>query len=382
MKLSFSLNKSKAPAPPPALSRPSAFGIGDEDDTNDAPSTLPSSDGKTSVNKVILAQNMQASKTTRKKMEAEKQVDATVYEYDEVWDKMQEAKLKAKVTKEQESKERKPKYMQGLLSAAATRKLDHLRAEEKMMQRERELEGDQFKDKEAFVTQAYRDQMEQVRMAEEEEKKREELQKKQGGPSTGMAHFYRKLLEESEQQHEVTVAATQEKRIIGPQGPMPNLTITKPPDFMPMSDLELARVAREQGKEVEVNDDGQIVDKRDLLSAGLNLSLPNTRRLGKQPQSAAKSEPDKPVETHTAVGAAASRREINERRRREMMQQMEVEKSRVENEKQKEDERLRRTVAKRNNEVDVQSARERYLARKRQKVEAIADTDGGSNDGS
>lgn len=59
--------------------------------------------------------------------------------------------------------------------AATTRKLDHLRAEEKMMQRERELEGDQFKDKEAFVTQAYKEQMEQVRQAEEEEKRREGL---------------------------------------------------------------------------------------------------------------------------------------------------------------------------------------------------------------
>lgn len=42
-----------------------------------------------------------------------------------------------------------------------------------MMQLEREAEGDQFKDKESFVTQAYRDQTEQVRKAEEEEKKRE-----------------------------------------------------------------------------------------------------------------------------------------------------------------------------------------------------------------
>lgn len=42
-----------------------------------------------------------------------------------------------------------------------------------MMQREREREGDEFKDKESFVTQAYKDQMEEVRKAEEEEKKRE-----------------------------------------------------------------------------------------------------------------------------------------------------------------------------------------------------------------
>lgn len=42
-----------------------------------------------------------------------------------------------------------------------------------MMQHERELEGDEFKDKEAFVTQAYKDQMIEVRKAEEEEKQRE-----------------------------------------------------------------------------------------------------------------------------------------------------------------------------------------------------------------
>lgn len=42
-----------------------------------------------------------------------------------------------------------------------------------MIQLERAAEGDEFKDREAFVTQAYRDQMAEVRRAEEEEKKRE-----------------------------------------------------------------------------------------------------------------------------------------------------------------------------------------------------------------
>ena len=42
-----------------------------------------------------------------------------------------------------------------------------------MIQREREMEGDEFKDKEAFVTQAYKDQMAEVRRAEEEERQRE-----------------------------------------------------------------------------------------------------------------------------------------------------------------------------------------------------------------
>lgn len=178
------------------------------------------------------------------------------------------------------------------------------------------------------------------------------------------------MLEESEQNHEAAVAATQ-KRIIGPQGPMPNLTITKPADFTPVSDLELARVAREQGKDVELNDDNQIVDKRDLLAAGLNLSAPNTRRLGLRPsinQHAAMEGGT--VQSHRAVGTAASRKEINERRTREIQQQMQDEENRVALEKRRmEEEAVRRTVAKRNNEGDVQSARERYLQRKRQRME-------------
>jgi len=56
------------------------------------------------------------------------------------------------------------------IASAATRKLDRIRAEEKMLEKERELEGDEFADKDKFVTQAYKDQMAEVRRAEEEEK--------------------------------------------------------------------------------------------------------------------------------------------------------------------------------------------------------------------
>ncbi|KAK0210794.1 coiled-coil domain-containing protein 55-domain containing protein [Desarmillaria ectypa] len=374
-KLSFSLAKTKKSAEPaPSLKRPAAFGSLDDDEPVDAAPTS-SADKNTTANKKLMVQNVLTSKTMKKRMDAEKKVDASVYEYDEVWDKIQEAKQKQKEAKELDSAQRKPKYIHGLLQSAATRKLDHLRAEEKMMQHEREAEGDEFKDKESFITQAYKDQMAEVRRAEEEEQRREELQKKQGGATTGMAHFYRKLLEDSEQNHEATVAATQ-KPTIGPQGPMPNLTITKPPDFTPMSDLELARIARQQGKEVELNDDNQIVDKRELLAAGLNLSGTNTRKLGRSALGKPKDAQTEAIQSHRAVGTAASRREINERRAREIQTQMEEEKTRLALEKQRaEQEAHERIITRRNNESDVQSARERYLARKRQKLEHSANID-------
>ncbi|KAJ3786271.1 coiled-coil domain-containing protein 55-domain containing protein [Lentinula aff. detonsa] len=371
-KLSFSLNKPKTtvPAAAPSFKQPTAFSAFDDDEPVDAAPTASSSKESVSANKKLLAQNVLTSKKLKKQMEEEKKVDSTVYEYDEVWDKMQMAKLQQKETKEAESK-RKPKYIHDLLSSAATRKLDHLRAEEKMMQRERELEGDEFADKESFVTQAYQDQMEEVRKAEEEEKKRDELKKKQG-TSTGLAQFYRKLLEDSEQSHEATVAATQ-KPIIGPQGPLPNMTITKPPDFAPLSDLERARIAREEGKEVELNDDNQIIDKRDLLSGGLNLSGTNTRTLKMLSAAGPGANMDN-VQVHRAVGTAAGRREINERRHREIERQMEEEQERVRKEREREEhEKTQRIIAKRNTEEDVESARTRFLERKRRKLEEAHD---------
>ncbi|KAF5391252.1 hypothetical protein D9757_001866 [Collybiopsis confluens] len=364
-KLSFSLNKPKPAAPAPSHKQPLAFAAFDDDQPVDAAPTASSSRENVAANKRMLAQNVLTSKKLKQQMEAEKKVDASVYEYDEVWDKMQMAKLQQKEAKEVESKERKPKYIHGLLNSAATRKLDHLRAEEKMMQLEREREGDEFADKESFVTQAYKDQMAEVRKAEEDEKKQEELRKKQSGGS-GMAVFYRKLLEESDQSHEATVAATQ-KPIIGP---LPNMTITKPPNFAPMSDLERARIALAEGKDVELNDDNQIIDKRELLAGGLNLSGTNTRNLQKRSTNKSSIADTENVEVHRAVGTAASRREINERRQREIEQQMEEEKGRARKDREAEElEATLRVVTKRNTEEDVENARARYLDRKRRKLE-------------
>lgn len=192
--------------------------------------------------------------------------------------------------------------------------------------------------------------------------------KKWKGATTGMAHFYRKLLEDSEEKHEEAVAAvTERKPIIGPQGP--SLTITKPADFTPTSDLELARLAREEGKAVELNDDNQIVDKRELLSAGLNLSAPNTRRVGLQ-MATKKPEDKTEPHIHRAVGTAAGRREITARRTAEIYHQMEEERERQQAQRERDEEESRqRIVAKRNTEVDVQDAKARFLERKRRKLE-------------
>ncbi|KAJ3909332.1 coiled-coil domain-containing protein 55-domain containing protein [Lentinula edodes] len=342
-KLSFSLKKPKTAAPAVTAS--------------------------VSANKKLLAENPLTSKKLKRQMEEEKKL----------WDKMQMTKLQQKEIKETVKRAKaqipcsqKPKYIHGLLTAAATRRLDRLRAEEKMMQREWELEGDEFEDKEAFATQAYKDQMEEVRKAEEEENRKDELKKKQGR-GTGIAHFYRRLLEDSEQSHEVTVAAAQ-KPIIGPEGSMSNMTIMKPPHLIALSDLQRARIARGEGKDVELNDDSQIIDKRDLLSGGLNLSGTNTRNFVTRSVKESEPDPDN-VQVHRAVGVAASRQGIKERRMWEIELQMEEEQECGLKEQEREElEMAQVIIAKRNNEDDVDSARARYLERKRRSLEEAEDS--------
>jgi len=144
--------------------------------------------------------------------------------------------------------------------------------------------------------------------------------------------------------------------------------------------LELARVARDQVKDVELNDDNQIVDKRELLSAGLNLAAPNTRQVGLQlinKKSGNTSEP----EIHRAVGTAASRREINARRAAEIHQQMDEERKRQQAQRERDEEESRqRIIAKRNTDVEIQDAKTRYMERKRRRLEEGATATGGTEE--
>ncbi|PVF97781.1 hypothetical protein CPB86DRAFT_734107 [Serendipita vermifera] len=311
------------------------------------------------------------TKAMKREMEEQQKVDSTVYQYDEVYDRLKEAERLAEVAKEEEAKIRQPKYIGNLLQAADQRKRDHQLAEEKLIQRERQMEGDEFADKEKFVTQAYKDQLAANREEEEAQKLREEIEKKQktkSGP--GLTGFYAALLKDSEKKHAAVMAAASTP-IIGPTMPAPeqNLAIKPPTEIGELSDVEKARRARLEGKEVELNDDNQIVDKRALLSAGLNLAGKNTWDPLAYRQNRDQKD-DKPVQIHTAVGSAASRREIEARRKKEVESQMAEENERRIREKEKEEEEARmRAVKRKNDDEAVMSARERYLERKRRKLE-------------
>jgi coiled-coil domain-containing protein 55 len=190
-KFSFSLGGTKKPPPKNALASTStstskskpALAFGGDDD-EDAPLPSPSlptdlkgkerSWGKPKINpKTLVHQAVAPSRVQKAKTSEALSVDASAFEYDSLYDSMKEAERAVKARKEDADTGRAPKYMAQAIASAATRKLDRLRAEEKMLERERLAEGDEYEGKEKFVTQAYKDQMEEVRKAEEEEKERE-----------------------------------------------------------------------------------------------------------------------------------------------------------------------------------------------------------------
>lgn len=114
--------------------------------------------------------------------------DPNVFDYDGVYDQLKEAETSKK-------KDLRPKYMGNLLKNAEIRKRDQERREEKKIQKEREEEGDEFKDKEAFITSAYKEKLEELRQTEERERREKELEeifdvKKQAD----MSGFHRHLL--------------------------------------------------------------------------------------------------------------------------------------------------------------------------------------------
>ena len=201
--------------------------------------------------------------TTQKHSRSAQEIDPSIYDYDAAYDSLHAGPT----TNSSDAKSdalKQPKYMSNLLAAAEVRKRDALRAKEKMLQKEREAEGDEFKDKEAFVTGAYKRQQAEMRALEAEEREREreaeERKRREGG---GMKALYKNLLERDEERHRGVMQAVEEGRGKKEEGAAEEGVKTK--EKKEKSEVE---IAKEKG--VQVNEDGQIVDKRQLLGAGLN----------------------------------------------------------------------------------------------------------------
>ena len=288
--------------------------------------------------------------TTTKYAVAARSLDPNIYDYDAVYDSLH-AKAKSRSLS---SNDKRPKYMGNLLAAAEVRKRDQLRAKEKLLAKEREAEGDEFADKDKFVTEAYKLQQLEARRQEEEEERREkeEVDKKRQGRG-GMTELYRGFLDREEQRHEELLKATQNGV------DEVNDTVHTEEE----SQRELATV-----KGAVVNEDGQVVDKRQLLNAGLNLvsksrPVPSTQSQNEFRNSARRAG-------FTSFHAGREKEAMRERQSRMLEAQLVEVTKRAANDEEMRLEDLERSAKSRKTETDIRGARERYLQRKREAATA------------
>ena len=300
--------------------------------------------------------DLSSSFTSKKHADKAEELDANIYDYDAVYDSLKPQK---KLT--EEDKERKPKYMTNLMAAAEVRQRDARIAEEKKLAREREAEGDEFADKEKFVTSAYKKQQEENRRLEAEEKIREEMEAKKN-KGTGMTSFYKNMLEKGEQKHAEVVKAVEERIKTGP--------VEEVEEEKVKTEADLAREINEKsGGSIAINDEGQVVDKRQLLKGGLNIAA--------KPKSAAQSNAARDAKAMSDrtkasgfVGAGGGKQAMRERQSRMMEAQLEQATKRALEQEEEEKATLERASKSRKTEGDIMSAKERYLARKREAEEA------------
>ena len=304
--------------------------------------------------------DLSANHSSTKHATTAQTLDPSIYNYDAIYDS-----LHSKPASSSDGVDKRPKYMANLLAAAETRKRDQLRAKEKMLAKEREAEGEEFADKEKFVTGAYRQQQAEVRKMEEEEQKREaeeaERRRRMGGGMTGL---YKGILERDEQKHvEVIRAAEELKGNKGESG------LNEEGDGSGKQKSE-AELAKERG--AVVNDEGQVVDKRQLLSAGLNVA-PNPRIAASSRSSADASAANSRASTLTGLqGRGGSKQAMRERQSRMLEAQLEQASKRAADDEEVQQKDWERAAKSRKTVGEISSARERYLQRKKETAAAAA----------
>lgn len=302
-------------------------------------------------------QDMSALRAAKAQVKAAEEVDSSIFDYDSFHDAKTSVTEAKKAASKQDAIERKPKYINNLLESAARRKQDQQIAREKLLQKEREAEGDEFADKEKFVTGAYKEQQEETRRLEEEEKKKqaeeEERKRRTGG---GMQNFYKTMMDQSEKQHQEAVEAAAKAEKEGAS--------KASADAKKKSDVELAAELKAKGVNVHVNEEGQITDKRELLTAGLNIAASGKSsdrhaadhlRVSNRPRESAFA---------SAAPGAPAQQASRERQSRMMEEQLAERQKRAREEEEEERARQEKLAKSSKTDTDISDAKARYLARK------------------
>lgn len=158
----------KAPVPVQREVKPSIFDESGSENESDGPPQM------TFMKRTAMGPSMMERRRAKNLQEKALAEDPTIFQYDELYDDMENKREEEKKIKSNEPK--KAKYITKLLETAERRKLENELRVERQVQKEREAEGEQFKDKEAFVTSSYRKKLEEMRKLEEQNKRDDYLE--------------------------------------------------------------------------------------------------------------------------------------------------------------------------------------------------------------
>lgn len=188
-----------------------------------------------------------------------------------------------------------------------------------------------------------------------------------------MDSFYKQVLERKEAEHQAMLKAIAEKKKNKNNDAQSSVAAVET-----STDDILVKQAEKEGKDVMVNDNNEIVDKRQLLGAGLNVK-PRFGTLGslaasddriKERMDEYEAYKRKKVEEYESKRKQGRNSDERERMSREIERQlMETKRREKEEAERKQREFEQKVTAKRTTEDVAMSARDRYLARKKQKLE-------------
>ncbi|KAJ9656059.1 hypothetical protein H2198_005219 [Neophaeococcomyces mojaviensis] len=309
--------------------------------------------------------NLSALRTAKLQDEAASKLDPSAYSYDEVYDTFSASKDKKNGSADG-AERTVPKYMTNLLASAEVRKRDQLKAKEKALQKERDAEGEEFEGKEKFVTSAYKTQQEEMRKLEEEEKRREEADEERRKKGGGMVDFHKELLKRDEERMKAVEEAVAQVQVQAKAAGDVDGGNTELETEEEKTESKIAAELNSAGAKIVVNDDGEIVDKRQLLTAGLNVAAKKRDDGAAAKKAATASRPQEWQRSVKAQDARVTQRERQTRMMELQIEEMEAKAREAEAAERKELEEKNKTKLTEN---DKMSAKERYLQRKKEREE-------------
>ena len=168
--------------------------------------------------------------------------------------------------------------------------------------------------------------------------------------------MYKDLLEREEAKHDAAIKAVHD-------------TTTAPSLQAESTSKEPseAQLAKQLG--AEVNEEGRVTDKRQLLQAGLNVKPKQKPIIEDAPGKRGPLPGSSAVALH---GRGNAKNAMRERQSRMIEEQLQEAAKRAANDADVEAEAVRRAAKSRKTETEVSSAKERYLQRKRDAAAAVA----------